>query len=755
MLIMAFTLLTALAIFGAPPPQIDTAFGGATVKITADRAWTILPGQCVNIVWEMEGIQSLYVDGRGKIGWDEMAFCPSLYSPSLQFEITTKDGSTRLILLDIHYALNFLAFVGAFTGLISVLSLSVYYAIRFQPEKPIPIKNMMIVVLVLACAIGLIRLSGSQNLVSAFVSQLRSIFSSHHWQLFGILLAGIIILPLIMDAIRQGIRKKAIPDLIVICSFLAFIFLLYLPFGFDSIAQWEDWVYHAWLDGHPFEFIIRELAFRFWEIVPHTLAHAVNSDSFVPLHLVNFLIYWARLIVIYGILRHWNVSRLFAYLITILSIVYPVNSALMSLRSLPWQYSSTALLAAVYLMLAYRESPSRLRLVGVWLCMLFSIGANEAGYVLILIFPLICYWRDRSNGWISFNLTVIWYLFPIFKVLYLAMLLLTNQSFYYSTFLDGSRMWSDGVTGDIVGSVIHDVWNVYHVTFVESWHVAWSALQQEAYVNVTFIMMILIGVVSSYILIQSPRDSIPYGKQIGLALLSGFLFVFPALGVLIWLEKHNQDPWRLYFYVPIGAAVAVFSIVALLTLPITKSVLRKLVIMALCILIMTPATSRLLLQHATIVDGANKRAWILSQVIELAPHIDRKAHVILLTDMTTEALHAHNIYELSRSYLLYRMLVVLNPEGIPAYASFCQIGEERKCRISSSILVNYNAANGFEFRDLIVFRLYSDLSIQLLDELPTNFEFTIVGEYGPETLYNSSAPIPPRALTMLASARRD
>ncbi len=758
LILVVLALLTLLAILSAPPPKIETEFGSAFVKIAADRAWTILPGQCVNIFWELDGIQSLYVDGQGQIGWGEMAYCPTLFSSSPQFEITAQDGSTNLVHLDIHYLLNFLAFVGGFTGLFSTLLLSLYYSVRFQPEKPFPIKNMMFTVLALAVAIGLILLSDYQSLVLESASLLRSLFSSHQWQFFGVLLAGILIFPLIIDAIRQGIRNKATPDLLAICSFLAFVYLLYLPFGlsaFDSIAQWEDWSYHAWLDGHSFDFLTSELAFRFWEIVPHTLAHTINPNSFAPLHLVNFLIYWTRLIVLYGILRHWKVNRLFAYLITILAMVYPVNSALLSLRSLPWQFSATALLAAAYLILAYRTSPSRLRLFGVWLCMLFSIGANEAGYVLILIFPLICYFRERSKGWITFNLTVIWFLFPIFKVFYLAILLLTNQSFYYSNFLDGSRGWSDGTTGEIIQSVIHDAGTVYNKTFVVEWHVAWNALQQDAYVNETLIMMLLIGSVSLYLLRQSSKGSFPSAKQISLALLSGLLFVFPALGVLIWLEKHNQDPWRLYFYVPIGAAIAVFSLISLLTLPIAKRDLRNLLIISLCILIMTPATSRLLWQHANIVDGANRRAWILAQIFEHAPNIDHKAHVIVLTDMSTEQLQAHNIYEVSRSYLLYRMFVVLNPESIPAYASFCQIGEESKCRISSSILVNYNAAQGFEFRDLIVFRLNSDLSIQLLDELPSDFGFTVLGEYKPDRLIDTSAPIPPRALTMLASARRD
>ena len=752
--ILTQVILLAFLTHFTPAPRIETTFGGASAEIIADRSWTILPGQCASITWKLEGIQSLYIDGQGAIGWGELKYCPGLFTTGPQFEVTASDGTARIIPVDIHYLLSVLAFAAGFSGMISVLTMAMYYAVKFHYDIRFPVWGMTIVVLALILIGELIALSSYKILIREFLSTLQSLFASRGWHLFGALLAGLIFLPLVFHASRQAIRSKAMQDLVAIGSFLLFVLLLYLPFGFESIAQFEDWVYHSWLDGHAFDFMTRELTLRFWEIVPHTLAHFINSDSFVPLHLVNFLILWSRMVMLYGILRHLNVNRLYAFLVTMLFMVYPVNSALMSLRSLPWQFSSTALLAAVYLMLTFRAAPSRLRLLGIWLCLIFSIGANEAGYVLILVIPLLWCLRDRPMRWKPFNLTVLWYLFPAFKVVYLLLLLLNNVSFHNDWLLDGSRTWLQRTGASIVETGIYHVLNVYRVTFLEGWQVAWTALQQKSFVPVTAFMLLLVGTVSWYLLLQSHQEWLPSPRQLGFALLSGLLFIVPALGVLIWIEKYNSDPWRLYFYVPIGAAIAVFSLIALLTLPIAKLRLRSKAVVLICILLMVPAVSRLLLQHATIVEGANKRAWILAQVLEQAPYIDRRAHLILLTDMTTDELHAQNIYEISRSYLLYRMLHVLNPDGYPTFASFCQIGSESKCRTSSSVLVNHDTATGFEFNDLLVFRLYNDLSVQLLDVLPAEFGFTVVGEYGPNSLYNPDAPIPPRALTMLASARR-
>ena len=74
-----------------------------TVDLRADRAWVFVPGQCVTVSWNLEGIQSLYIDGGGKIGWGEEKFCPSLEATSPTFEITAANGETRSFSLGIHY----------------------------------------------------------------------------------------------------------------------------------------------------------------------------------------------------------------------------------------------------------------------------------------------------------------------------------------------------------------------------------------------------------------------------------------------------------------------------------------------------------------------------------------------------------------------------------------------------------------------------------------------------------------------------
>ena len=69
-------------------------------------------------------------------------------------------------------------------------------------------------------------------------------------------------------------------------------------------------------------------------------------------------------------------------------------------------------------------------LAGVCLGTLFGIGAYEAGYAVVLITPLVWLWRSKAKTWRNLNITAIWYLFPVVKIVYLLLLSVSNQGIY-------------------------------------------------------------------------------------------------------------------------------------------------------------------------------------------------------------------------------------------------------------------------------------------------------------------------------------
>ena len=723
-LFLAVFALLAFAILSKPTPRIETEFGGATVQMSLDRGWVSGIGDCVILEWDVEGIKSIYIDNEGEIGWGEKAFCPTADANILEIGITAQDGTRRLFQLDVIYLPNFIVYLLGFVGTTFTLIFALYYFLTHRLDKP-----FLWWWLALAAALiligGLLRLSDSA-LVADALSLLRSLFTHRYWQVFGVVLAGIIYLPLIVQAARRNLKNKARSDFIVIGGFLLFIFLLYLPFGFESIGHREEWFIHAYLEDRPSQFTLeRELASRFWGIIPHTLAYIIDSESFFGYHLVNLLMLWGKLVLLYGILRQFRIPRLYAFLITMLFMVYPVNSGLMTLRSLPMQFSMISLLAAVYLVFDYQKHPTRLGLLGIWLGLLFNVSSNESAYAIILVIPLLWWLRRRALTWKNFNLTAIWYIFPALKAAYMLLLTGANQPFYRSNIL-GYALDSESVAPNIFSKFAVDMANVYHHAFVDGWQRAWSAMGQNTYMALTAAMLALVGGLAWHL--SREDTAFPSIKQIVLSLVSGLLFTVPAVGVLIWIERYIGDPWRMYFYVPIAAAIAVFSLIALLTAFIARPRYRNATVIILCIILMFPALSRLLLQHERFVDIANKKAIALHDILEAAPQAKSDTALILITEMSEEQFRATAIADLGFRGLVNSIFRTLYAPA-PAQVALCLT--ESQCPYPRDFLERH-------LQNMLLIKIHEDLSVELIEQPSVHFGF------GSDSTYDAPPTVRPR-----------
>ena len=306
-----------------------------------------------------------------------------------------------LIVVAVYQSDNITEFLFFHSGIIGLLLcplLAIYYLWRPRLIAPVSSRTALLALLSLTF-ISLVLGLSETDLVTNVLGIIHRRFREPYWQWVGLLLAASVYLPLMVQAVRAKWKQRHFADLIVCGTFFAFVFLLFLPFGFNSIGHWEAWGYRAYLEGQHSQNVAYELATRFWVMVPHLLATIIGPDSFVGFHLVHLLIFWAKLTLLYGILRKLKVAPLHAFLTTLLFMIYPVNSGLISLRSLPNQFSIMALLAAAYLILDYRNNGSRLRLLGVWLGLVFNVVTNETAYMIILVIPLLWLWGKPRRTW--------------------------------------------------------------------------------------------------------------------------------------------------------------------------------------------------------------------------------------------------------------------------------------------------------------------------------------------------------------------
>ena len=531
-------LLLIPAIGATPAPAIHSEFGGATTDISASSAWSILPGDCVTIRWDVDGIQSIYIDGQGKIGWGDMEYCPSFRQSSPRFEITAKDGKLQRFSLDIHYLPNQVIVCLLLVAIASMFVMAFYYFVTLELDKPPPLKPYMLLVLavavlgcLLAVAIGIISIPG-------ILSTVGGVFANPAWQYFGLALAGIVFIPLLLDSIRQGLKHRRTQEFVAIAGFFVFLLFLYLPFGFDSAGQAEEWIFQAYLESRP-STVSGELASRFWLLVPHAFANIIGVEIFAAYHIVNFLMFWGKLVLFYGILRQLKVVPFFGFLCAMLFMAYPVTSGLMSLRFFLMQFRIVSMMAALYLGLLFSEYPSRLRLAGIWLALLLNIGSYESAYAIVGIAPLLWWRGGEKSARFKSILTLIWYLFPASKAMYLLLLSSANRS-YYGAHLFGSTFESAQSVLDSASHFMGILGNVYRHTFIHGWYEAVNALAQSSWLVATAAAIAFTGVVSACMALGTSEAMFPSKRQIGVAMLSGVLFVLPSVGILMWFEKIQQ-----------------------------------------------------------------------------------------------------------------------------------------------------------------------------------------------------------------------
>ena len=742
-------ILLAAAIGLSPAPHVVENFGGATVEISADRSWTILPDQCARVRWDLEGIESVYVNGEGKVGHDEMSFCPYPNTTTLSFSVTAGDGSTQTFRLPIHdlssYAIAWLPMLGL---LLPLIAAGCYLASMRLNWRPASFGTFLLGTVALLLA-GLLLQTAQPVLISIALDQLVAVTQSRDWHLLGCLLAAAIYVPLAMQMFRRGRLRDMRADLVAIGAFLAAVAFLYSQAGFDSIGQHESWPLQALLEGRH-SLAKAELVSRFWVLAPHVLASTISWHSFIGYHIVNLLMFWGTMALFYGILRQLGFIPWLALLITMLFLVYPVNSSLMSMRSLPHTFNKLSLLTAVFLVLDCRSFVSRLHLLGIWLALLFNVGSYEIAFVLILLAPLLWFRRDQVSFWRNLNATLIWLLVPIAKLAHMLLLITNNKPYYHGWHFVNSPLESASAL-ETIEHYLNVIVTAYLRTFFHGWQEALDSIALNDWLAPSIITLALVGIVSAYLARSTRLEEFPSRRSVILACLGGIALVLPSIGVVMWLPRLAYQLWRMYVYAPIGAAVAVLAFITLLSFAFNNIRVRQGFVICLGLLLIFPGLSRLYVQQGRFVESANAKARILMQIVEQAPYFESNARLLMMTYMSSSDLRAKRINELDTN-MFDSAIYMMYQEGRPQVSFFCIVGED--CSTADTYIRRDFFETSDDFSNVVIFLLHQDLRAELLSELPPQLRDRGVENYDPTALIDTSAPLPPRALSMLAAARR-
>ena len=296
-----------------------------------------------------------------------------------------------------------------------------------------------------------------------------------------------------------------------------------------------------------------------------------------------------------------------------------------------------------------------------------------------------------------------------------------------------------GLDGGVISSLAQRLLDVYRHTFVEAWHAALLAFNQSPWLPQTLVALALIAVVGGYLARHDDRRLLPDVSRARRSLLLGIAFIIPAVGVLIWLDQYSGDLWRMYFYVPIGAAIALLSVLALLTSSVKNARLRAIIVLFICLMLMLPATARLFGQRGQFVASARVKADFLHDLLRLIPAIEADTMILLTTDMTRDEFEESAIYELLYSYDVDNaMLYVLYGNSLPVQSTFCL--STQVCSAFGGEETIFTSPLELLPRTLVI-EIGRDLSVQLVSDPAAYFGLDVDLPYHPESLYSADAPL--------------
>ena len=733
-LALATPLVLASAIAFMPAPNLQLNFGGESARVSSDRAWTIRPGDCLRLSWEIDEGRRLTIDGAERRGSGESAFCPSVFAagPVIQWH-DAATGALRTQRLDNFHLPDVLVNLASLVSLGACGFAMLLILWRNAAVERRDWRIFLAAVLALALVITFSRFATRAMTIVGALSLIKNLVLTTEWQVFGALLTVGLFASIAALSLWQAIETRCWTDVLALGGCLLFIALLYLPFGFGAVGHWEEWIARAWLEGMPFQPWDSQIAQRPTILISYAAGWLLSPDSFHGMNLVYALILWAKMAFFYAILRQIGSGAFVAFLITLLMAAYPVDKNLMSLRSLNLGLHVLLFLTAVFLALRYRSSPSRLYMALCFLASALCVAAYETGYGLILAAPLL--WiRDKRR----LNLTLAWYVAPLLKVIYLALIWLSGRGFY--------RSWSlQGGESDLLESAITVAENmaiVLHETFIRGWAEAISSLSETQWLPWTALSLGLVAIVALALRRAHPDVPLPSQSRLRRWLLIGFAMLPPAVIVLIASEGYSRNGWQIYIFAPFAAALFAFSIVGLLAHRFSRQGVQAAVLLALCLILLLPGTTRLFWKHADFVARADFKAHILEQIVALAPGMSPETRFVIISDLKPEDHQRFHVYEM-KSAVPGAALYVIHQGKTSGIGTVCYAPDD---------CAPFREWGG-QLKNTLVFWLDPDFQLRLISQPASlNPAFEAV-DYDLSWLHDPDAPLPPRAMSMLGMSR--
>ncbi len=542
---------------------------------------------------------------------------------------------------------------------------------------------------------------------------------------------------------------------------LGIVSLIWLPFNFKLGVVLEPWGLVNDFDiGEPLFWGInasRPLTWLGWQ-----LAYFLTPDSFIGANFVMLVLWWAKAVLVYLIVRRLLPSTVLAFGVAVLYTVYPADYALLWMSGINQHQGVFFFLLATYSLLRLWDSHqlySQLVWGGVMALSIFiSLGTYEVGYPLIYTAPILLLWlidgRFPRRFW---KIVGVWYLvaivitIPQFGVITGS---IEQSTGYYVGLLDTGEK-----EGSFILAAMQSTLNMFIRHFITAWQEAfqhWQNFLQSGHSNL-FIASIGAGVLATLATLwfwRSDEGLERYNWRRQFLILAAGLVIM-VLGFAAFLPSSLRDTHtRTYYYNSLGSALVILFV--LLTLARVLPFRRVFVALTLGMLV-TLGMARDLEEHRYRVELSRQQHRLLSATVEEIGALSPQATVVLLAEpaddlhLQTGYIDGFNVYGMGLDYL-YRLATTNNTWDDSRRGCIHLLGDERlQCNFTPDGLRFYhNDTELIPYDRLVVLRFLGAGRVRLLDALPDGLlpESAPIDTYNPYALIDPDAPPPSRVYTL-------
>lgn len=427
--------------------------------------------------------------------------------------------------------------------------------------------------------------------------------------------------------IGLSMRRRAWLLLLVVLGLAAIVALLWAPFGWHTTGLSEEWSIVAQADDGEQVFFLHEGSIsshhrlRPFVFASWGLGYLLSPDSFLGSNVLLAAILLGKALGLYALVR-WAFPELpeVAWMAAALSLVFPADEGLMTLRSLSIHLNTTLFVLAVWLLTRYWDTGRWWVLIVMWAALTVALGIYEIIYPLVAVAPALILWRERRITRRFLLVTLAWYLPPLVMGLRLVREVWFTESYTYQSSFVSREMTYD------IASLADGVVDLYGRHLLRGWWDALNTPDALSYLGWIVLVALVVGGVGGAIVYWTRASSRAEWRRVGIGLAAGLLILL--LGYVLYLPTfYRFENWRVYILSSVGASVAMAFAGYALTFWLPRG--RWLYVVGMMVG-MSVATADTLAQHDRYADYSYTQQAILGEIATQAPEVADQTCLVLV-----------------------------------------------------------------------------------------------------------------------------